>query len=872
VVHGATEPLTRAEDLRSRAVALNNVGRAAEARELLQSTLDQLATAPPDAHDRLEWDRLRCNTIITLALTEFLLGGLRGARRELGRAQRLAEQLGDADLLARVEYQHANILGRHGDLASAWPHLQRALARPQAFTAVEMCSVHLSNGMLALSLSKPRDALTSFSQARHRAHEQGLGMLERMAAHNEGYATYLLGDLPAALSRMAAAEQLSVDAWFGTEALDRAQVLLEAGLLEDAVDQLRRASARLGDDEPALRAEAELELARALRLLGQPEGASAAAVAARAGYEELGSAGWAARARLVATMLDLDGLRRAASAQGTRSGRAHGTRRAASHAVSEATQVADVATSLGDPALARSARVVLADGLLQRGDADAAAELLGTVRASEVTSLAAQLDTVAVAADVHVARGELTRARSELTRAARRLASSSVGSASLDLRTARAVHGTRLARIDLDLAASRGGLAVLESLERWRSATDRMPSIGRPDDDRLAELTEQLRAVGAALRGDDVPNPAELRRRAASLEREIRSRDWALSNSRDGSNRTVEVRVREARDELERADRDLVWFFARGGRLHGVGFSGRRAQVRELGPLEVASELAHRIRVDLRTAATTSLGPFTDAVWGSLRAAARELDDILLRPWRTGRRGLVIVTTPELSALPWALLPSAAGRPLTIARSLTSFARRERAANSSHDPGQASVYVAVGPGLDRASDEAKAVADLWPRSEVVDPSTASGLVAALGASAVVHVAAHGTHHVQSPLFSSVSLHDGPVFAHELQSGGVASDHVVLSACEVGTATFRPGDEQLGLAAALLSLGARSAVASVAPVPDETAADVMVRHHARLAEGRPSDESLALAIEESDPLAVAFLNLGGRYTAGEPAGR
>jgi CHAT domain-containing protein len=130
---------------------------------------------------------------------------------------------------------------------------------------------------------------------------------------------------------------------------------------------------------------------------------------------------------------------------------------------------------------------------------------------------------------------------------------------------------------------------------------------------------------------------------------------------------------------------------------------------------------------------------------------------------------------------------------------------------------------------------------------------------------VVHVAAHGTHQVQSPLFSSVHLHDGPVFAHELQAAGVRARHVVLSACEVGSATFRPGEEQLGLAAAVLSLGARSAVAAVSPVPDEVAADTMVRHHRALARGVPSDEALASALAAGEPIAAAFLHLGGRFT-------
>ena len=41
---------------------------------------------------------------------------------------------------------------------------------------------------------------------------------------------------------------------------------------------------------------------------------------------------------------------------------------------------------------------------------------------------------------------------------------------------------------------------------------------------------------------------------------------------------------------------------------------------------------------------------------------------------------------------------------------------------------------------------------------------------------------------------------------------------------------------------------------------------MLRHHALLAAGKASDEALATAIADTDPVAAAFLNLGGRVVA------
>ena len=105
-----------------------------------------------------------------------------------------------------------------------------------------------------------------------------------------------------------------------------------------------------------------------------------------------------------------------------------------------------------------------------------------------------------------------------------------------------------------------------------------------------------------------------------------------------------------------------------------------------------------------------------------------------------------------------------------------------------------------------------------------------------GRGRIAHVAAHGVHQTENPLFSSLRLADGPLFAHELDQTARTPDHVVLSACELGLATVRPGDEALGLTSVLLHLGTRSVVAGVARVGDEAAAETMADYHARLAGG------------------------------------
>ena len=114
---------------------------------------------------------------------------------------------------------------------------------------------------------------------------------------------------------------------------------------------------------------------------------------------------------------------------------------------------------------------------------------------------------------------------------------------------------------------------------------------------------------------------------------------------------------------------------------------------------------------------------------------------------------------------------------------------------------------------------------VWPGAALLTGERAwtAPVREALAGADLVHVAAHGTHQQESPLFSSLRLVDGPLYAYELDADVRAAPCVVLSACEAGLATVRPGDEGLGLTSALLHLGSRSVLAGVARVRDDVAA-------------------------------------------------
>jgi CHAT domain-containing protein len=140
-------------------------------------------------------------------------------------------------------------------------------------------------------------------------------------------------------------------------------------------------------------------------------------------------------------------------------------------------------------------------------------------------------------------------------------------------------------------------------------------------------------------------------------------------------------------------------------------------------------------------------------------------------------------------------------------------------------------------------------------------------LAAMESARLLHVAAHGTHQPENPLFSCLRLADGAVFAHELDQTAAAPEHVILSACEVGIATVRPGDEPLGLASVFLQLGTRSVIAGVARVADDVAEQTMAVYHERLVSGSDSAEALAAALIEVDADVVPpFVAFGAAWSA------
>ena len=128
---------------------------------------------------------------------------------------------------------------------------------------------------------------------------------------------------------------------------------------------------------------------------------------------------------------------------------------------------------------------------------------------------------------------------------------------------------------------------------------------------------------------------------------------------------------------------------------------------------------------------------------------------------------------------------------------------------------------------------------------------------------MLHVAAHGRHAAENPLFSGLELVDGAWFGYDVDQLPGVPDVVLLSACEVGRSSVRWGEELIGMSSAWLHAGARCVVASPAAVGDEAAHDALVRVHAALATGAAPAEALAgtVAAVRADAAPAPFLCFG-----------
>jgi hypothetical protein len=386
---------------------------------------------------------------------------------------------------------------------------------------------------------------------------------------------------------------------------------------------------------------------------------------------------------------------------------------------------------------------------------------------------------------------------------------------------------------------------VLRWADRSRAAHLRHPPVSPPDDAELAAELARLRHV-MALRVQSVeagePHRADLVRRQTSLERSIRDRRRRLPGHTPGGDPGLDGPA--LTEALGAAT--LVEYVVSEGRLHAVTWSSRRRRLHELCPVAEVEKAVTFLPFTLRQLATGRSRDRSRAAV-ALHHDGELLDRLLLQPLRLGDGPLVVVPTGVLQGIPWSILPSCAGRPVSVAPSAALWSSARIAAA----PG-AGVLLVCGPGVPHGDDEVAALGRLHPGAQVLAGPDASAerVLAAMDGVELAHFAAHGNFRSDNPQFSALQLADGPLTVYDIERLRRAPRHLVLSACDSGRATLLAGDELLGLAPTVLSLGGQAMVASVVLVPDAETRPLMVDLHARLRSG----EALAAALAQTQATA------------------
>ncbi|MER6985052.1 CHAT domain-containing protein, partial [Streptomyces carpinensis] len=206
-----------------------------------------------------------------------------------------------------------------------------------------------------------------------------------------------------------------------------------------------------------------------------------------------------------------------------------------------------------------------------------------------------------------------------------------------------------------------------------------------------------------------------------------------------------------------------------------------------------------------------------------------------------GTGPVVVVPPGSLHRVPWALLPALRERVLSVSPSASSWLR----ARETEPPPRSRQVLVRGPGLATGGAEVPELARRYGAPTVLEGAEAhvSRVLRELDGAALAHIAAHGAFRADSPLFSSLTMADGPIVVHDFERLDRSPYRIILSCCDTARLASVGADELLGLVTALLPLGTAGVVACSAPVNDEAVVPLMLALHKALGAGLSLAEAL-----------------------------
>ncbi|HLK75858.1 MAG TPA: CHAT domain-containing protein [Streptosporangiaceae bacterium] len=413
---------------------------------------------------------------------------------------------------------------------------------------------------------------------------------------------------------------------------------------------------------------------------------------------------------------------------------------------------------------------------------------------------------------------------------------------SSELRAQATVRGAELAALAQRYAArNHRSRLLLTWSERWRATALAVPPV-RPTADtefnaRLAALRSVTRQLDEA-RSQGKPGTIWSRAQQR-LETEVRASALRVHGGEATSR--APFRPADLLDELGPAR--LVEIVDVDGDLYVLVCGQGKVRQFAAGHASEAMKAGEFARFALRRLGRNRPGDDPANALSILAKAAPQLQQALLGPAvrHLGDGPVIIVPTGKLHPIPWSLLPVLQDRVISVAPSASAWMRAHRAPGPDHRH----VTLARGPGLASAGAEVPELAKLYDDVTVLEDAaaTADKVLSALDGAWLAHIAAHGIFRADSPLFSSLRMHDGPLTVYDFERLSRAPYRLVLSSCEGAALAPAGANELLGLVSSLLPLGTAGIVAGLVPLNDQALVPLMVDLHRHLRAGQTLAESL-----------------------------
>jgi tetratricopeptide (TPR) repeat protein len=855
----AADPVAAVDELSARLVQCEDASeRAALLR--LRAVAFRRQRAMHSARLDLDEARRLVATTGDVALTRAVgltLAGVMAYASEFVDALELVNALPDTNdpvSLGHGATQRAFLLQRLGDVEGAEREYASALALAPHGTPIDLADLLSNRGIMRTYAGRFDDAEDDLRRALQLYRDEGAEHQVTETLHNLAWTAGRGGHLVSSLQLFDEAARRYDEANVDESARypDECEVLLAAGLFTEAFEAARRsARALLAAGDLGDAAEVLLLEARAALAADRPAEGRAAAMRAHELFSAAGRAGWAAEARL---------LDAAAAVRLTE-------RHEGPELMPDLRALADDLDRGGLHSAAVDARLAEARRLVTIGRAADARELaIGCLGPHpSVQQRLASLTVVAQAAEDAGDDDGILRAARAGTDLLDELRAT-VGAD--ELRAHLASHGASLTDAAVSTAVRRRSAAqVIAWDERRRAAASTGVRLRRPTDASLARALDDLRECDRRLadlsRSDDldVDEIARWTMRRGRTSRRAVARSRLVDPSQAAAGRVTLAALRRALGVGQSRASVMV---ADGDRLVGVDVTGAGARLADLGSIGDVMRDAERLGPALRR---LLFGGSDDRLRAAaaplLEASADRLDRRLFAHVGDDDRRLVIVVPPQLNRVPWAVLPTLRARPFVVVSSLSRWALRQPDA---WEPPGTTVLVS-GSDLAHGVDEVAAIRAVHRAATVlgsVGGSVGGGdgvgqqlstesILGALDGADLAHLACHGARDVESPLFSSLQLPDGPLYAYDLDTLRLAPRVVVLSSCHVARDAAPIDGELLGVVSTLVARGSRAVVGSTIAVPDSPATvDFMCRVHRDLAAGIEPADALARARRGSSP--------------------